>query len=228
MSNLLSINIRVTESYCIRLQTSRESNLENRTRRSKIKRIGISVIRHCPITDNYMFLHDKNNQSDNNYNFLHSKIWPIKLQLQVLHASHSCNYGLIAWRLANKIPVILHSMQLNAIIDIAKWLKHMLDVQLKQSKCMISAVNVNKSGSFYAEIRWPQIKLSLMLGLERAYEMFTSSITTIHTTHVQEPERKDAGDVSSCLLSRNTRTVKVEAINAKQMVYEWNLMLLWI
>ena len=67
-----------------------------------------------------------------------------------------------------------------------------------------------------------------MLGLERAYEMFTSSITTIHTTHVQEPERKDAGDVSSCLLARNTRTVQVEAINAKQMVYEWNLMLLWI
>ena len=58
-SKLLSINIRVRESYCIRLQTSRKSNLENRTRRSKIRRIGISVIRNCPITDNYMFLHDK-------------------------------------------------------------------------------------------------------------------------------------------------------------------------
>ena len=66
MSNLLSINIRVRGSYWIRLQTSRESNLENRTQRSKIKRIGMSVIRNCPITDNCMFLHDKNNQSDNN------------------------------------------------------------------------------------------------------------------------------------------------------------------
>ena len=48
-----------------------------------------------------------------------------------------------------------------------------------------------QSGSFYAEIKRQQIKLSLLLGLERAYEMFTSSITTIHTTHVQEPRRKD-------------------------------------
>ena len=64
---------RVGESYCIRLQTAHESNLENRTRRSKIKCIGISAIRNCPITDNYMFLLDKNNQSDKNCNFLHGK-----------------------------------------------------------------------------------------------------------------------------------------------------------
>ena len=50
---------------------------------------------------------------------------------------------------------------------------------------MISAENVNKSGSFYTEIKRRQIKLSLMLGLERAYERFTSSITTIQTTTVQ-------------------------------------------
>ena len=88
---------RVRESDCIRLQTARESNLENRTRRSKIKCIGISVIRNCPITDNYMFLHDKNNQSDNNYNFLHgnkitsqititsfARISPMQLQINYM------------------------------------------------------------------------------------------------------------------------------------------------
>ena len=75
--------------------------------------------------------------------------------------------------------------------------------------------NINKSGSFYTEIKRQQIKLSLMLGLERAYEMFTGSITTIHTTHVQEPGRKDV-DISSCrFIARNTRTVQVEARNAK-------------
>ena len=62
---------------------------------------------------------------------------------------------------------------------------------------MISAENVNKSGSFYTEIKRQQVKLSLMLGLERAYEMFTSSVTTIYTTHVQEPGRRDL-NVSSC------------------------------
>ena len=74
-----------------------------------------------------------------------------------------------------------------------------LDVQLKQSKCRISAVNVNKSFSFYTEIKRQQIKLSLILGLERACEKFTSSVLTIHTTHVQELGRKnvDTG-ISSC------------------------------
>ena len=75
-SNLLSINMRESEkaiaSGC-RQQAAQESNPENRTWRSKIKCIGINVIRNCPITDNYMYLHDKNNQSDNNCNFLHGK-----------------------------------------------------------------------------------------------------------------------------------------------------------
>ena len=85
---------------------------------------------------------------------------------------------------------------------------------------MISAENVNKSGSFYTEIKRQQIKLSLMLGLERAYEMFTSSVTRIHTTHVQEPGRKNV-DISSCrFIARDTRTVQVEARNAKRRVYE--------
>ena len=59
-----------------------------------------------------------------------------------------------------------------------------------------------------------------MLGLKLANEMVTSSITTIHTTRVQEPGRKDADNVSSCCLARNTctRKVQVKAINAKRMV----------
>ena len=85
---------------------------------------------------------------------------------------------------------------------------------------MIFAENVNKSGRFHIEIKRQQVKLSLMLDLERAYEMFTSSVTTIHTTHVQEPGRKDV-DISSCrFIARYTRTVKVEARNAKRRVYE--------
>ena len=52
---------------------ARESNMENRTRRSKTKSIGIIVSRNYPITDYYKFLHDIINQSDNNYNLLHDK-----------------------------------------------------------------------------------------------------------------------------------------------------------
>ena len=50
-----------------------ERNIENGTRRSKIKSNGVTVSQNYPITDYYRFLHDKNNQSDNNYNFLHGK-----------------------------------------------------------------------------------------------------------------------------------------------------------
>ena len=60
---------------------------------------------------------------------------------------------------------------------------------------MISAEKVNKLGNSHTEIKRQQIKISLMLGLERAYEMFTSSVTRSHTTHVQEPGRKDV-DIS--------------------------------
>ena len=60
-----------------------ERNIENRTRRSKIKSNGVIVSQNYPITDYYKFLHDKNNQSDNNDNFLQGKNKPIKSQLQV-------------------------------------------------------------------------------------------------------------------------------------------------
>ena len=52
---------------------ARESNTENRTRRSKIKSNGVFVSQNYPVTDYYKFLHDNNNQSDNNYDFLHGK-----------------------------------------------------------------------------------------------------------------------------------------------------------
>ena len=74
----------------------RESNIENITRHSKIKSNGVIVSQNYPIMDYYKFLHDKNNQSDDNYRFL--------------HVSHPCNYGLIAFLAANQIEVILQSM----------------------------------------------------------------------------------------------------------------------
>ena len=46
-----------------------ERNTENRTWRSKIKSNGIIVSQSYPIMGYYKFLHDKNNQSDCNYNF---------------------------------------------------------------------------------------------------------------------------------------------------------------
>ena len=52
---------------------ARESNTEDRTRRSKIKSNEVIFSQNYPITDYYKFLHGKNNQSDNNYNFLHGK-----------------------------------------------------------------------------------------------------------------------------------------------------------
>ena len=79
-----------------RAEEARERNIENRTRRSKIKSNGVIVSRNYPITDYYKFLHDKNNQSNHDYRFL--------------HVSHPCNYGLITFLAANQIKVILHSM----------------------------------------------------------------------------------------------------------------------
>ena len=51
---------------------SGESNLGNKTQRSKIRCIRISVIQNCHVKD--MFLHDKNNQPDNNYKLAQQKI----------------------------------------------------------------------------------------------------------------------------------------------------------
>ena len=94
---------------------ARKSNIEYRTRRWKIKSIGIIVSRNYPITDYYKFLHSKSIQSDNNY-FCTVKIafarqkQPIKSQLQILHLFHPCNYRLIALFATNQIQVILHRM----------------------------------------------------------------------------------------------------------------------
>ena len=72
---------------------ARESNIEDRTRRSKIKINGIIVSQNYPITDYHKFLHDKNNQSDNNYNFLHGKNNQSNHDYRFLHVSDQCNYG---------------------------------------------------------------------------------------------------------------------------------------
>ena len=70
------INDRVVKHQT---EDARERNTENRTRRSKIKSSGVIVSQNYPVTDYYKFLHDKNNQSDNNYNLRQKQ--PIKSQL---------------------------------------------------------------------------------------------------------------------------------------------------
>ena len=85
---------------------ARESNIENRTRRSKIKNNRVIVSQNNPITDYYKFLHGKNSQSDNNYDVLHGKTTN---QITIIGFC-TCNYGLTAFLAANQIKVILHSM----------------------------------------------------------------------------------------------------------------------
>ena len=70
---------------------ARESNLENRTWRSKIKSTGIIVSRNYPITDYYKFLYVKNNQSDNNCNILHGENNQSNHNYRFLHVSHPYN-----------------------------------------------------------------------------------------------------------------------------------------
>ena len=91
-------------------EEARERITESRIRRSKIKSNGVIVSQNYPITDYYKFLHDKNNQPDNNYKFLHGKNNQPNHNYRFLHVSHPCNYGLIAFLAANQIKVILHSM----------------------------------------------------------------------------------------------------------------------
>ena len=106
-----SMSNNLLPSY-FQTEEGRERNIENRTRRSKIKSNGVIVSQNYPITDYYKFLHDKNNQSDNNYNFLHGKNNQSDHNYRFLHISHLCNYGLIAFLAANQTKVILHSMYL--------------------------------------------------------------------------------------------------------------------
>ena len=89
---------------------ARESNIKSRTRRSKIKGIGIIVSQNYPITDYYKFLHDKNNQPDDNCKFLHGKNSQSHHDYRFSHVSDPYNYGLIAFPATNQIKVILHSM----------------------------------------------------------------------------------------------------------------------
>ena len=56
-----------------------------------------------------------------------------------------------------------------------------LDVQLKQSNFMTSTENVNKLCLFVQETEHLQVKLTMMVCPERAYEMFTTLQTLVHS-----------------------------------------------
>ena len=56
-----------------------------------------------------------------------------------------------------------------------------LDVQLQQSTFMTSTENVNKLCLFVQETEHLQVKLTMMVCPERAYEMFTTSQTSVHS-----------------------------------------------
>ena len=56
-----------------------------------------------------------------------------------------------------------------------------LDVQLKQSNFMTSTENVNKLCLFVQETEHLQVKLTMMVCPERAYEVFTTSQTSVHS-----------------------------------------------
>ena len=91
-------------------EEARERNIENRTRRSKIKSNRVPSAKTIQVTDYYKLLHDKNNQSDNNYNFLHCINKQSNNNYRFLHVSHPYNYGLISFLAANQTKVILRSM----------------------------------------------------------------------------------------------------------------------
>ena len=59
----------------------------------------------------------------------------------------------------------------------------MVDVQLhvKQSNFMTSMENVNTLCLFVQETEHLQVKLTMMVSPERAYEMFTTSQTSVHS-----------------------------------------------
>ena len=84
---------------------ARESNIENRTRRSKIKIDGVIVNQNNTITD---FLQGKNNQSNDNHNFLHGK--NNQSNHNYITGFCMCNYGLIAFLATSQIKLILPSM----------------------------------------------------------------------------------------------------------------------
>ena len=56
-----------------------------------------------------------------------------------------------------------------------------LDVQLKQSNFMPSTENISKLRLFVQETEHLQVKLTIMFCPERAYEVFTSSQTSVHS-----------------------------------------------
>ena len=76
-----------------------------------------------------------------------------------------------------------------------------LDVQLKQSNFMTSTENVNKLCLFVQETEHLQIKLTMMVCPERAYEMFTTSQTSVHSDsafRIRKHELAGRTLISSC------------------------------
>ena len=74
-----------------------------------------------------------------------------------------------------------------------------LDVQLKQSNFMTSKENVNKLCLFVQETEHLQVKLTMMVCPERAYEMFTTSQTSVHSdSPFKEHELAGRMLISSC------------------------------
>ena len=56
-----------------------------------------------------------------------------------------------------------------------------LDVQLKQSNFMASVENISRLYNFVLWIEHLQVKLTMTVSPERAYEMFTSSQALVHS-----------------------------------------------
>ena len=75
----------------------------------------------------------------------------------------------------------------------------MLDVQLKQSNFMTSTENINKLCLFVQETEHLQVKLTMMVCPERAYEMFTTSQTSVHSDSAfRKHELAERTLISSC------------------------------
>ena len=88
-----------------------------------------------------------------------------------------------------------------------------LDVQLKQSNFMTSTENVNKLCLFVQETEHLQVKLTMMVCPERAYEMFTTSQTSVHSgSAFRKHELAGRTLISSCRREPGKQNLPASAI----------------
>ena len=88
-----------------------------------------------------------------------------------------------------------------------------LNVQLKQSNFMTSMENVNKLCLFVQETEHLQVKLTMMVCPERAYEMFTTSQTSVHSDSAfKKHELAGRTLISSCHLEPDKQNLLASAI----------------